>query len=75
MAGYRLDGVDHLFVGNLFACAEEAGVAAIHEDSAIAFRVATQGVDELPTFALRLRESLQRPYRSQGWSADPTSIG
>jgi hypothetical protein len=24
-------------------------------------------------FALRLRESLQRPYKSQGWSANPTS--
>src|SRR6202011_5299862 len=35
-------------VGHFLAGAEEAGVATIHEDGAIALRVATQGVNQLP---------------------------
>src|SRR5258708_34036937 len=52
VARHRLDGVDDLLVGHLFAGAQETGVATIHEDGAIALRVAAQGVDQLPPFGV-----------------------
>ena len=46
----------------------KAGVAAVHEDGAIALGVAAQGVDQLPPFvSLRGRKSMDSsPSREQG---------
>src|SRR5262249_25525118 len=52
VAGHRLDGEDDLFVRHVVAGAREAGVAAVHQDGAVAFGVAPQGTNELP--ALRV---------------------
>src|SRR5271166_1230055 len=49
MAGDGLDRVDHLFVGDLLRNASEAGVATVQQDGPVAFGVAAQCVDQLPS--------------------------
>jgi hypothetical protein len=50
VARNRLDGVDDFVVGDFVCSAEETGVAAVHEDRAIALGIAPQGTDQLPAF-------------------------
>src|SRR6476660_3358542 len=50
MARHRLDGVDHFFVGDLLGGAEEAGVAAVHEQREAAIGIAPQGGDQVAPF-------------------------
>src|SRR5260370_8984535 len=47
MARHRFNRVNHLLVGDFVGGAEEAGVAAIHEDGPITVGVAAQGTDQL----------------------------
>jgi hypothetical protein len=58
----RFDGGDHLFVWDFIGAAEEAGIAAVHEDGSIALSVAAQGADELPSFGVVKRTEVHGQF-------------
>src|SRR6516225_1838692 len=47
VAGDRFDGADDLLVGDFVGRAGEGGIAAVHQDGAIALGVASQRVNQL----------------------------
>src|SRR5262249_24776035 len=79
VARHRLDGVDHLLVGDLFRGAEEGGVAPVHQQGPAVVGVTAEGGNELPPFrvvegtevhGVLLMEMMKRTTgRRQFWDA------
>src|SRR5436305_14331604 len=73
----RLDRRDDLLVGDLLGGAEEAGVAAVHQDGLVALRVAAQGVDQLPPLGVVEGTEVHgsTPSRNKGTSNSGRAVG
>src|SRR5579885_2293600 len=56
----RLDGEDHLLVGDFVGAAGETGVAAVHEDRPVILGVAPQRRDERPPLRVVERTEIHR---------------
>src|SRR5262249_28759434 len=73
MARHRFNREDHFFVGHFLGGADEAGVASVQEEGAIAFSVASQRADQLPSFRVVERTEVHRrsPSREKKPRAPP----
>src|SRR5215813_4302761 len=65
VARHRLDGGDHLVVGDLVGGPGEARVATVHEDRAVALRIAAQRLDQLLAFGVVERTEIHRGFSFQ----------
>src|SRR5205809_554666 len=60
MTRHRTNGRDDFFVGDFVGRAGETGVAAIHQDGAVALGVAPQRGNELPSLRVVQRTEIHR---------------
>src|SRR5207244_1400248 len=74
MARHRLDGRDHLVVGDFLGGAGEGGVAAVGEDGDVAVGVAAQRRYELTPLRVVQRSKVHRSLPSEETVPKPLSM-
>src|SRR5262249_40123015 len=75
VARHRPDGGDDLLVGDLVGGADETGVAAVHEDRAVALGVAAQRVDQLLALGVVERTEIHRDFSLAKGTSNFLSVG
>src|SRR5262245_59251618 len=78
VARNRFDGGNHLLVGHFVGGADKAGVAPVHEQDSVAFRVAAQRGDQLPPLGVvegtEIHTILLPSTKSNGCTNKPISL-